>query len=409
MTTQTPTEQSAALQALRDRLMTWLTTAALPLWWETGADRENGGFHERLALDGSPCLEPRRARVQARQVFTYAVAGQLGWAGPSRQAVEHGLEFFRRAYERPDGTFRTLVGPDGATLDDGVVLYDQAFALFALAVAGTVVADPTPLTAAATRLRQRLEATLKHPIAGFEEAAPRKLPLLANPHMHLLEASLAWVELGQGPDQPAWNALADEIAGLSLSHFIDPKTGYLREFFDGEWRPAPGRDGRIVEPGHLFEWAWLLVRWGKLRGRPDAIAAARRMAEAAEETGVDPVRNVAVNAILDDGAPVDSGARLWPQTERIKAAVALAGIAETEAEKARWRGRIAAGGASLFTYFDVPVPGLWRDKLKPDGSFVEEPAPASSFYHIICAIEELDKALAAGALGTAAPLAGAAA
>ncbi|WP_155888791.1 AGE family epimerase/isomerase [Inquilinus limosus] len=407
MTIPTPTEQSAALQGLRDRLMTWLTTQALPIWWETGADRERGGFHERLALDGSPCLEPRRARVQARQVFAYAVAGRLGWSGPSRQAVEHGLAFFRRAYERPDGTFRTLVGPDGATLDDSVVLYDQAFALFALAVAGTVVADPAPLTAAATRLRQRLEATLKHPLGGFEEASPRKLPLLANPHMHLLEASLAWVELGSGPDQPAWHKLADEIAELSLSRFIDPATGYLREFFDGEWRPAPGRDGRIVEPGHLFEWAWLLVRWGRLRGRDDAIAAARRMAEAAEATGVDPIRNVAVNAILDDGAPVDSGARLWPQTERIKAAVALAGIAATDQERALWRGRIAAGVTALLTYLDVPVPGLWRDKLQPDGSFVEEPAPASSFYHIICAIEELEKAFAAGALD--APLAGAAA
>lgn len=404
----TPTEQMATLQGLRDRLMTWLTTEALPIWWETGADRERGGFHERLNLDGTPCVEPRRARVQARQVFTFAVAGRLGWIGPSRQAVEHGLAFFRGAYERPDGTFRTLVGPDGAMLDDTVVLYDQAFALFALAVASTVVADPAPLTAAATRLRQRLEATLKHPLGGFEEAAPRKLPLLANPHMHLFEASLAWVELGQGPDQAAWNALADEIAGLALSHFIDPQTGYLREFFDGEWRPAPGRDGRIVEPGHLFEWAWLLVRWGTLRGRADAVAAARRMAEAAEETGVDPVRNVAVNAILDDGAPIDSGARLWPQTERIKAAVALAGAAETEAEKALWRSRIAAGVTALFTYFDVPVAGLWRDKLRPDGTFVEEPAPASSFYHIICAIEELDKAFAAGRLGPV-PLAGAAA
>ncbi|WP_202964710.1 AGE family epimerase/isomerase, partial [Inquilinus limosus] len=240
----TPTEQIATLQGLRDRLMTWLTAQALPIWWEAGADRDRGGFHERLNLDGTPCLDPRRARVQARQVFTFAVAGRLGWTGPSRQAVEHGLAFFRKAYERPDGTFRTLVGPDGATLDDSVVLYDQAFALFALAVAGTVVADPAPLTAAARRLRQRLEATLKHPLGGFEEAAPRKLPLLANPHMHLFEASLAWVELGQGPDQQAWNDLADEIAGLALSHFIDPKTGYLREFFDGEWRPAPGRDGR---------------------------------------------------------------------------------------------------------------------------------------------------------------------
>jgi len=399
MTIPTVSEQSATLQGLRDRLMTWLTTQALPIWWETGADRERGGFHERLNLDGTPCIEPRRARVQARQVFAFAVAGRLGWTGPSAQAVEHGLTFFRRAYERPDGTFRTLVSAEGATLDDSVVLYDQAFALFALAAASTVVADPAPLVAAASRLRQRLEATLKNSAGGFEEAAPRKLPLLANPHMHLLEASLAWVELGVGPDQAAWNALADEIAQLALTRLIDPATGYLREFFDGDWAPVAGQDGRIVEPGHLFEWAWLLVRWGRLRGREDAVVAARRMAEASEATGVDPARDAAVNAILDDASPLDPGARLWPQTERIKAALALAGVATTEAERSLWHARAAAGIRTLFTYLDVAVPGLWRDKLKPDGSFIEEPAPASTFYHIICAIEELERAFADGSLG----------
>ena len=203
-------------------------------------------------------------------------------------------------------------------------------------------------------------------------------------------SAVAAVMDGVGPV----SALADEIAELALARFIDPKTGYLREFFDGDWAPMSGQDGRIVEPGHLFEWAWLLVRWGRLRRRDDAIAAARRMAEAAERTGVDPVRGVAVNAILDDGSPLDPGARMWPQTERIKAATALAAVASTDAERALWRGRIAAGIAALLTYLDVPVAGLWRDKLQPGGRFVEEPAPASTFYHIICAIEETDRALA---------------
>jgi len=391
--------EQALLGSMRDTMKAWLIDKALPIWWEVGADRVHGGFHERLALDGTPCRDPRRARVQARQIFAFAVAGRLGWDGPSRQAVDHGLAFFRRAYELEEGAFRTLVAADGTALDDTVVLYDQAFALFAMATAGTVASDPRPLAASASRLRRHLQATLKHPIGGFEESAPPSLPLKANPHMHLLEASLAWVEEGDGADAAAWNALADEIAGLALAHFIDPETGYLKEFFDARWRPVAGQDGRIVEPGHLFEWAWLLVRWGKLRGRADAIAAARRLAELAETTGVDPARNVAVNAILDDGAPLDPGARCWPQTERIKAAVALAGVAETRAERDLWASRIAAGVSGLSAYLDVPTPGLWRDKLQADGTFVEEPAPASTFYHIVCAIEELDKALGAGGIG----------
>ena len=45
----------------------WLCEAAFPLWWEVGADRMRGGFHEALSVDGEPRPGPRRAGVQAGQ------------------------------------------------------------------------------------------------------------------------------------------------------------------------------------------------------------------------------------------------------------------------------------------------------------------------------------------------------
>ena len=102
----------------------------------------------------------------------------------------------------------------------------------------------------------------------------------------------------------------------------------------------------------------------------------------AEGPGVDPARGVAMNQLLDDMSVHDAQARLWPQTERIKAHV-LAGNDDG----------VVAGVDGLFNYFDTPVPGLWRDRMNPDGSFVQEPAPASSFYHIVCAILYLDRAV----------------
>jgi mannose-6-phosphate isomerase len=44
----------------------------------------------------------------------------------------------------------------------------------------------------------------------------------------------------------------------------------------------------------------------------------------------------------------------------------------------------------LWRYLETPTPGLWRDKLEEDGRFVEEPAPASSFYHLMAAIRQLE-------------------
>jgi mannose-6-phosphate isomerase len=382
------TDDFARLVRLRDELKAWALDHAFPVWWEVGADKVQGGFFEKITLDGTPVEAPRRARVQPRQIYSYAVAGLLGWDGPWKRALEHGLDFYLGKYRRPDGFMRTLVASDGSPLDDKVDLYDQAFGLFGLAMASSVLPGRADLPALAIDLREALYATLKHPVAGFEESNPRTLPLLSNPHMHLFEASLAWVEAG-GDDQ--WRAMADEIAELALGKFIDPKSGGLREYYDGDWNPAPGVQGRIVEPGHQFEWGWLLLRWGKLAGRDDATAAALRMIAIGDGPGVDPARGVAIFSLLDDMSVHDDVARLWAQTERIKAGV----LAALTTGDDRWWTTAAEGAEGLIKYFDVPVKGLWRDKLQADGTFVEEAAPASSFYHIVCAILELDRAVSA--------------
>ena len=363
---------SDALVPLATEVAAWMETSALPLWWNKGADHVRGGFHEALDQCGRPVLANRRARVQARQVYVYATAGELGWDGPWHEAVAHGLDFFLAHYPREDGLYRTVVSPKGAVVDDAAWLYDQAFALFAMAQATRVgVAD---LRLRAFGLVEALQAW-RLPEGGFHEPSAR-YHLQSNPHMHLFEAALAWAAVDDGP---VWNTLADEIAVLATTRFVDTQ-GQIHEFFAPGWVFADGVDGRIIEPGHQFEWAWLLARWAKLRGRPEAHEAALKMF-AAGKRGVDPRRGVATQQLFDDGSVHDDVARLWPQTERIKAALIMG-----DSEEA------ALGVAGLKLYLDTEVQGLWRDKLRPDGTFVDEPAPASSFYHIICAIAELRRA-----------------
>lgn len=374
---------------LRDQLKAWALDKALPIWWAVGADHERGGFFEKIKQDGLAFEAPRRARVAARQVYVYAAAKALGWRGPWREALEHALAFLLNRYVRPDGLIRTLVAPGGEPLDETVSLYDQAFALFCLAAASEALPEREDLVAVAVRLREALIAVLKHPEAGFEETNPRSLPLQSNPHMHLFEAFLAWVERG-GDDR--WRELADEIAELALGRFIQSESGALREFFAGDWSPMPGLEGRIVEPGHQFEWAWLLLRWSLITGRSDAKAAALRLIAIAEGHGIDPARGVAYFALLDDLSVHDATARLWPQTERIKAGVLAARVT---GDTQYW-GVAAAGAEGLFKYLDVPVAGLWVDRYQADGSFIVEPAPASSLYHIICGILEMDLGVTAG-------------
>lgn len=364
----------------------WLIADAAPLWASAGVDPESGGFVERLDQTGAPLREPRRARVQPRQLYAFSLAASLGWDGPVHTLLRRGLKNYLACYQRPDGLFRTLADADGTPLDDRMVVYDQAFAILACATMQAVVGPDDAMTGLAHTILDRLSATLRHPVAGFEESSPRSLPLASNPHMHLFEAFIAWIERRE---HSRWRQEADAIAALAQARFIDAHSGMLREFFDADWAPAAGTPGRIVEPGHQYEWAWLLLRWADLTGQP-APAVALRLIEIGETHGVDPVRGVAINAHLDDGSPHDAGARLWPQTERLKANCA-AGLMTGED---RYWAQAVAAAEGLARYLDTPVRGLWRDKMAADGTFLGEPAPASSFYHIVAAIAELNRVAA---------------
>jgi mannose-6-phosphate isomerase len=126
-----------------------------------------------------------------------------------------------------------------------------------------------------------------------------------------------------------------------------------------------------------------------LRDRPDALKAAKRLFEIGVGPGLDTGRGVALQQLLDDFSVHDPVARLWPQTEWLKAALAISAATPNDAGL---KDQVPKAAAALQLYLDTPVPGLWWDRLEPSGRFIDEPAPASSLYHIACAIAELSAA-----------------
>jgi len=362
-------------------LSRWLVQHAYPCWWSRGVDHVRGGFHESLRLDGQPSGETRRARLYPRQIYAFSVAPELGWSGPAADAVRQGLKALLADYRRPDGFYRSLVAPNGTPLVERAVLYDQAFVLLGFAGAYKTLGDASAHDGARDLLA-RIRSTLRNPHGGFDESAPPSLPLLANSHMHLLEACLEWLDLDA---DSAWRGVAEEIIELALQRFQDPDSGFIREFFDSDWTLTPGEDADVVEPGHQYEWAWLLLRWSQRAHNRRAFNLALELVERTEDRGVDLARGVAINALFADGRARDARARLWPQTERIKAACLAAEVSGDSgyAEVAE------AATRSLMKYLDTSTPGLWRDTMDEHGAFVEQFAPASSFYHIVCAVRAI--------------------
>lgn len=361
------------------RFADWMRTAALPLWSTLGVD-DRGGFVEALGLDGRAVQMKRRARVQTRQIFVFCRAGQLGWSGPWRTRVEVGLNRLFEAYVRPDGAIRNMLELDGSVLDDSAPLYEQAFGLLALAAAheAGVMAERCE-----NHARIMLSTLLaSQPAAGQGWPEVGSHPWQSNANMHLFEAAQAWEARGV---DVRWGQVVDHIATLAMTTLIDPRTGALHEFFDADWKPAAGDDGRLIEPGHQFEWSWLLSRYGRTRGDERAIAAARVLYDHGLR-GIDPRRLVAVDALNSDLTIATGRARLWPQTEWLRAALNMAAMSEGETRQLRLEDAAKAMRA-LRRYLSSN--GTWRDKLDEHGIFLPEPAPASSMYHIMGALDEV--------------------
>ena len=391
--------------SLQHQLLDWLRRDALPLWDHHGVDRNSGGYFESLSFNShrqeiEAAGEIRRGRVVARQIYVFDVGRRLGWRSVHPDPVYHGCDYLFARMHRGDGLFHTSVHARTGQPQAPFNLYEYAFYLFALArVRATSFGRFSAMDVAYQCLRQ-LRRSWGKSNGGFEESTPATVPLKSNPHMHMLEAALAWLKVSDESQRGPWVELAQELVYLCLARFVDPATGAVREYFDGQWQPMTDETGRIVEPGHQFEWAWLLMQWATCeycdpQHRDYCRVAARRLVDIGERWGVDRVRDVAINELWDDMTVKDAGAKLWPQTERVKAWCAVLEHARSTQEAQLACQNIAAAVQGLKRYFSAEHAGLWQELLTPDGSFTTEPCKASSFYHIACAVETLHHTLSA--------------
>lgn len=371
--------------ALVARVRAWMFETALPRWGEAGVDHRDGGFVEQLDFAGQDAgAKGKRTRVTCRQIYVFSHAALLGWA-PGLDLARHGMAFLDRAWDPERGVWVRSLDRAGTVADATADLYDIAFALFATGWWVRASGETERLDQALAAL-DFVEREMRGPVAGFLHALPADGPRQQNPHMHLLEASLV---LWEATGLPRFKALAGELVEAFKTHFFDGQT--LAEYFASDWSRLDSPVGRILEPGHMFEWAWILAQHQRLSGE-DHGETIRALVEFAEAVGVDPHTQVTAQQVLDDGSPLDLGSRTWPNTERIKAWVAMGETFDAP---------VAApieGAARLLLdrYLATETPGLWVDHFDAEGRATSTNVPASTLYHVFLAFAELLRFEAAG-------------
>jgi mannose-6-phosphate isomerase len=252
-----------------------------------GADLPHLGFREHLTLAGAPA----------------------GWPGGCVSA-QRGYDFIVREGKRSDGAWVRSVGADGGIVDATADLYDLAFVLFAIAYYARATGDAESLSEARRTLAW-INAHMSHPAGGFYNTWPIEPgPRLQNPHMHLLEAVLALYETtGDG----AYLDQATSLVTLFQTRFFDANTGTLGEYFTDELTIPAGPEGHHVEPGHHYEWVWLLDQYARASGATPLVESARLYAFA-EAHGVHPESRMPYDCVDRSGRVLRATTRLWPQT-----------------------------------------------------------------------------------------------
>jgi mannose/cellobiose epimerase-like protein (N-acyl-D-glucosamine 2-epimerase family) len=338
---------------------------------------------ERLDQDGrADRIAPRRVRVQARQIYCFAKAAQMGWYPEGREIALKGLDHLLTTAKAPDGRpgFVHVLAPDGAVLDPLRDSYDHAFVLLALANVYALDRD-AQVRSEIDALLSFMDGHLRSPHGGFLEGWPASMPRRQNPQMHLFEAMIAAFD---ATHDAAFQNRAGEFFALFLANLYDKQKRVLGEYFEDDWSKI---EPVSVEPGHQAEWVWLLKGFERITGCPTGRYRSELLASALR------YRDAATGCLVDEGDAAGNirkpSRRLWPQTE-----IAKAWIAEAEAGEAGAADEARAALARLDRhYLSHPVAGGWYDQFDRDGNSLVATIPASSFYHVLCAVVEAEQVL----------------
>jgi mannose/cellobiose epimerase-like protein (N-acyl-D-glucosamine 2-epimerase family) len=371
--------------AARAAMLRRQVAALLENWAEAGWDRERSGFHEKLDAALRPVPGGRRRLLTcARQLYLWSRGPAIAGLPPRRDLADAAYHYLRdRFRDRRHGGFWFSVDLDGQPLDRRKDLYGHAFVLFALAHYHACFGDPAALELA----RETDDMLRRHLVlpqgwlAASAEADWRQpeTALAQNPHMHLFEAYLA---LGDVDRDPRWRQGTDEMVALFTARLFDAGPGVLGEFYDQRGVPHP-ETGGIVEPGHHFEWSWLLQIDAEQRSaRPNP--AAERLFDWAIRFGVDAERGGIYDRLDRSGGVLLDTKRIWPLCEGIKAYAA------------RWR---CSGAPAMRDGMVRWLDFLAAHYLRPDGKWLESldrdlgPAltdmPGTTPYHLLMTIAEI--------------------
>jgi mannose-6-phosphate isomerase len=337
----------------------------VPLWQGPGWNAELALPYEALDAEHRP-LPPQRYRAMAcaRQLYLFSsLIGEPAVPTAQDRAAALFRSLQQHFHDAEHGGWFYSIDAYGVPLDQRKDLYTHAFIIFACAHYWAKVREPlveSVLNAALEVVAVRFatddglyEASLDRDWSSLESGP------LQNPLMHLAEAFLATLAVRDDADvQTALGTLCNALQ----RRFIDHQHGVMME------KPLGAVDNWF-EPGHQFEWFFLLESSPQLKGTL-LHSALERAFVYAEQAGVDPQTGT-VSGMLDiNGTVRDGTQRIWAQAEYLRALTLRPGSQEL-------LGRQLNALQQRFLHA-----GGWYECLDAAGTVSRRDMPSTTPYHL---------------------------
>ena len=369
------------LSITSDILCYWLSTHLVPFWCTSGFDSGSKTWFDELDPSGAPVAVPRRVLVQARQAAVLAIMSRFDDFGGHKGQLEAAVQIILQRAIGPNGRVYHSLSSDGDKIFDATGnLYDAAFVLFALAECAKTLGLTNQMSEAIDLVFLHAVQNNRHPMGGLWESFEHRPNGLRsqNPHMHLLEALLSLYELtGDAKYLVESKAIIEFI--LTYGRFNKLKA--IQELWRSDCQIDEAAVRIEIEPGHQFEWSFLISRYSQLSG-DQYIETVHFLHDIGERYGVQPQSGFIYELIDERGEGISNTSRFWNHCERLRSQLRI-----SKGELITTPTEILKSIDTMLLFFDPENMIMLRERCDTDLYPIQGNVRASSVYHLVTFVD----------------------